>query len=442
MAAKLRQYAQTLYNHKKKSIFAVVVGYYGVSWLRESNRDARIRSFYAKAAKRYGDLPISPEDRPRRVTVLINPNANSGKASDNFTKNALPLLNLSGLDVTVIKAKDAEELESLAAVLEPTEADAIYVVGGDGTLSRVLTGLFGPKSLNRSGKALPVGVFPGGVENRAIFGLLPDLFASTSDVAKFCECAMAVIEEQKRAVYPVQCQISTTTDDGENTSEQLVTLDNIAAGWFEHCEHKKQKFWYYGGLKTRFTYLFEMLKNTPTPLQLDVDYEEYCSGCNRCKTATARNSAPAVERQYAKDYSNIVNPKCGTRHKAHVQATDVQIRNLQVQDGSQLKLEAGGSNLGRLGVISEGWSRRNKPNREPSTPEFYDSHLVARAMNILFDKKEGESGSDDDKPTQTVAIGGERKKLKAGDSVLRIEPVQRPLHMFLPTAIRVNLESI
>lgn len=52
------------------------------------------------------------------------------------------------------------------------------MVGGDGTLSRVLTGLFGPKGLSRNGKALPVGVFPGGVENRAIFGLLPDLFGA------------------------------------------------------------------------------------------------------------------------------------------------------------------------------------------------------------------------------------------------------------------------
>lgn len=57
-------------------------------------------------------------------------------------------------------------------------------------------------------------------------------------------------------------QITTSGEDGQETSEKLVALDNVAGGWFEHCEHKKQKFWYFGGLKTRFTYLFEMLKAT------------------------------------------------------------------------------------------------------------------------------------------------------------------------------------
>lgn len=48
-------------------------------------------------------MPIRPTERLTRVTVLINPLANQRKGVGLFEKNALPLLNLAGYEVNIIK---------------------------------------------------------------------------------------------------------------------------------------------------------------------------------------------------------------------------------------------------------------------------------------------------------------------------------------------------
>lgn len=42
----------------------------------------------------------------------------------------------------MFQTESSEQLEKLALVLDGEEADAIYVVGGDGTIQRVLTAIF------------------------------------------------------------------------------------------------------------------------------------------------------------------------------------------------------------------------------------------------------------------------------------------------------------
>ena len=63
-------------------------------------------------------------------------------------------------------------MESIAAVMDSSEADAIYIVGGDGTLARALTGIF--KNVDYA--KLPIGIFPGGHENRGLLRLVPEVF--------------------------------------------------------------------------------------------------------------------------------------------------------------------------------------------------------------------------------------------------------------------------
>lgn len=63
-------------------------------------------------------------------------------------------------------------MENIASEIDSSEADALYIVGGDGTLSRVVTGL-----IKNSDKAsLPFGVFPGGDNNRSLISLVPEVF--------------------------------------------------------------------------------------------------------------------------------------------------------------------------------------------------------------------------------------------------------------------------
>ncbi|EPB79064.1 hypothetical protein ANCCEY_01817 [Ancylostoma ceylanicum] len=46
---------------------------------------------------------FSAEDKPRRVLVLANVSSNERHSYDEFTKNALPLMHLAGLQVDILK---------------------------------------------------------------------------------------------------------------------------------------------------------------------------------------------------------------------------------------------------------------------------------------------------------------------------------------------------
>lgn len=83
---------------------------------------------------------------------------------------------------------------------------------------------------------------------------------------------MAVIEESRLRVKPLKCQITsmeTIEEEGEDGNkrdieqikhETLWTLGDISNGWFSYIEDKKWKRWYWGGLKRRFAYFWEMVK--------------------------------------------------------------------------------------------------------------------------------------------------------------------------------------
>lgn len=141
-------------------------------------RDSRIRKFYGLEAKRYGEAVIYPTAAIRRVTVLINEEANGRKVKDAFNNNALPLLNLAGLDVNVIIVKNADEMESLGKALDKPETDCVCLVGGDGTVARFITGVMKNVDHFMSSKRapLPISIYPGGRHNNFLTRLLPNIF--------------------------------------------------------------------------------------------------------------------------------------------------------------------------------------------------------------------------------------------------------------------------
>ncbi|KHN79545.1 Uncharacterized protein F52C9.3 [Toxocara canis] len=335
-------------------------GPFSTKLLRSSPRDAKIRSAYCREAVKYGFRTISPEDRPRRVTVLVNVYANDRYAFDNFKMNALPLLNLAGLEVNVIKAEDEEQMEAISAAIDSEEADALYIVGGDGTISRVLTGIY----RNRENAVLPIGIFPGGNENRFLKGVVPQ----------------------------------ESFDENEHSKKPVYGLSGIFAGWFLHMETKKKKLWYWGALKRRFAYFWEMLKRYPDPMELSLTYDEYCPGCNKCRTPLTAQvpqwrwwhalvGAPKykVEGTPSKDYSSITNANCGEKHEMSVKTKDLYIEHSQQDDTSMLRVRAGGERLGRWGVMRDGW-KRCKADVVDASPDndFYETDLNARSVRVSF----------------------------------------------------------
>lgn len=110
-----------------------------------------------KTVAAYGDLPLSVDKKPKKVTVILNPAANKRylnniyinqdleiicficllrNAKSDFEKYCAPLLHLAGYSVTVLSTEREGGARSLVENLIG-ETDALIVAGGDGTLSEV-----------------------------------------------------------------------------------------------------------------------------------------------------------------------------------------------------------------------------------------------------------------------------------------------------------------
>uniref|UniRef100_A0A183BWA6 DAGKc domain-containing protein n=1 Tax=Globodera pallida TaxID=36090 RepID=A0A183BWA6_GLOPA len=381
--------------------------------------DDQTRRYYANRARQYGLATIEPIQRLRRVTVLINREAGGRRAADRFKRNALPLLNLAGLEVNIVEVSSAAEMESLCRVLDTGEADCVYLVGGDGTLSRALTGLC------QNDAPLPVGLFPGGLNNKAfrrIFRSANQNEGSTNakgenSVRLFCESAMALIEGENRRVFPVKCTITKETENESsehqtadtNTPVTFWLLSDLSAGWFEHCEQRAPKLWWWGPLRHRFVYFWEFLKRRPTPLELQIVYEEFCPGCNRCMVPTKRNNsatfwsllarllwpsyADDTKSKTSADFTMVENPKCGQTHEASVSGADVRVNVAQTKNGNKLRLRVGGrEGLGRWGAMRFGWnsavgsSETDQQQQEVNTDDdkFYGLDIEADRLGLRF----------------------------------------------------------
>ena len=93
----------TLRKHRKKSIFGAGVLTYAAHYATRRFREHQIRQEVFREAQTYGDQIISPLEKPRRLYVILNPAASKGNCKALFQKNAAPIFQLAGIDVTLIQ---------------------------------------------------------------------------------------------------------------------------------------------------------------------------------------------------------------------------------------------------------------------------------------------------------------------------------------------------
>src|SRR5205823_631650 len=90
----------------------------------------------------------------RRVRVIVNPSARSGRAR----KTLRPTPPIPGLLLEWRESQSGEHLRDLVRSAQDDDLDAVAVAGGDGTVTLALSALEGP---NR----VPLGVLPTGSGN-------------------------------------------------------------------------------------------------------------------------------------------------------------------------------------------------------------------------------------------------------------------------------------
>lgn len=256
------KFAKALRNNWKKSCFFAAVSVYGVKYARDRHEEEQIRRVYCAEATQYGHEHITLTQRPKKIYVFLNPAAHGNKGRKLFEKNAAPLLHLAGLEVVLVKTEYESQAKEFMSVIEVEDAHSIVVAGGDGTLSEVVTGIL-RKGNRKFEKSVPIGIIPLGNTNRFArkwFGY----GSQKNTVQVIADSAMAVI---KGRIKPVDV-LSIKGDDGKAT----YAMSGLEIGAYRDAVARKNKYWYFGPLKYRWTYIRTIMKDWPPTIKGRLQY--------------------------------------------------------------------------------------------------------------------------------------------------------------------------
>ena len=220
---------------------------YGANWYNKKLQDEAYMRELCQEALSYGSGTIQGADTPLyNVTVILNPVASGGKARKLYEKYCAPLLNLAGMKVSVMRTESEGQAKEIMEIM--SDADAVLVAGGDGTLSDAVTGL-----LRRSDNAaarLPLGVLPVGKTNTWAHRLFP----CDDDVKLMGEATMAVVRQLRRPVSVME--VENRAEDENMKGKKLYFLNRLEVGAWKDARLRADKYWLFGfGLKNYVTYL-------------------------------------------------------------------------------------------------------------------------------------------------------------------------------------------
>ncbi|KAK7097599.1 acylglycerol kinase, mitochondrial-like [Littorina saxatilis] len=387
--------AKTLRNHWKKSIFFTLAGGYGIKYGHDRYEEHLLRRVYCAEAKKYGDEKISLSEKPRKVTVFLNPATHSGKSRKLFEKNAAPILHLAGIEVDVVRTEYEGQVKKFISVLEEGETDAVIVAGGDGTLLEAVTGIL--RKEDRKFHKTPVGVIPLGNHNtfsRLFYGV------DKGHVRMMVDAAMAVVKNVTKKVDVLK------VDGGEGKT--TFALCGMEIGAYRDAEARKSKYWYFGPLKSRWTHIRTAMKDWPPVVKANVSYVE----------ATEENMKQVEEEEEKERKASWSFWRFLLRKKQVVQEAEQrdsmmkttaegedenrvsgEISTLEIslmspnmiseQELAGIHLEIGPEEPTRTQVISQGWQRMKR--KAPRYGSDDNKQLLVKDVSIALDIPETQS---------------------------------------------------
>lgn len=240
-----RRLATTLRTHWKKSLFFTGVGLYGAKWYNKKLQDEAFMRELCQEAMSYGSGVIQGADTPLyNVTVILNPVASGGKGRKLYEKYCAPLLNLAGMKVSVIRTESEGQAKEIMEIM--SDADAVLVAGGDGTLSEAVTGLL--RRTDNAAAKLPLGVLPVGKTNT----LAHRLFPCDDEVKLMGEATMAVVRQLRKPVSVMEVENRAEDMKGK----KLYFMNRLEVGAWKDARLRADRYWLFGfGLKNYVTYL-------------------------------------------------------------------------------------------------------------------------------------------------------------------------------------------
>lgn len=395
MASVVSRVVKTVRNHWKKSVFGCVAVAYGTQYATNLYKTETLRREYCQEALKYGMKSIQLTQRPRKVMVFLNPAVSRGKGVKLFEKNAAPILNLAGIQIDVVKLEYEGQAKQLLTVLEKDETDAIIVAGGDGTLLETVTGIMRKKD-KAFCQNITLGVLPLGRTNR----FARRLFGEDPNQVRFImDAAMAVVEATVKPVDVLEIK----AEDGKDT----YALSGLQLGVYNDAEERKSKYWYFGPLKSRWTYLRTGMNKWPPDVKLDMEYvpamvplrikrvltEEKVKEIEQRKKWSLfsffyKSRIPPKDEDYEEVYQ-ITEEDWVKRELSTVELTVMSSNYYEgVSPNKSLQIGIGPTSPSKTEVIEEGW-RRIKSKRLLFGTE-QNEHLKAHKIRLKPEKKEGQ----------------------------------------------------
>ncbi|XP_066137593.1 acylglycerol kinase, mitochondrial [Euwallacea fornicatus] len=371
--------ARTVRNNWKKSAFLTVVVAWSGSYTKNYFDTQSLMRIYCERAALYGQQTIPVTVNSRRITVILNPNANKRKAETEFEKYCAPLLHLAGINVEIVKTNSEGHARSLMESLNG--AEAIVVAGGDGTLSEVVTGLL--RRTNENANALvPIGVLPLGKNNTVGKSLFPGE-TKLEKVTSLANATMAVIEEISKQIDVMRIEILNNED-----KKPVYAISDIKWGAYRDAEVKKDHYWVFGKLRKYATYIFNGFKSSLSwNCQAHLLYSPPCSGCSNCYKMQNVQPKSKWFQSYIKEdqdtlkYKQINNPHCNQMVERDITTSDFtlltsNIISNKITDVSKLNIFIGPEKIEYFNFIRQGWKTERGECRE------FKEAIEARTLEI------------------------------------------------------------
>ncbi|KAG8183938.1 hypothetical protein JTE90_006863 [Oedothorax gibbosus] len=386
--------AKLIRRNWKKSTFFFGVLTYGASYFKDKFQTHQMMRAYCEEARKYGEKPLAQMQKPRHVTVILNPEANYKKSNVQFEKFAAPLLHLAGFKVSVFQTENEKQATDLMKVMSNT--DAVLVAGGNGTLQEAVTGLM--LRPNHEEKTIPLGIVPLGKTNTIAEYLFGDKASSRAQL--MAEAVMAVIRETTIKLDVLKIQYL-------DEDQPVFAMCNFEQGIFADVDLLVQKYWYLGGFKERFTYLINSFKEWHPIENFHLEYVAPCAGCSKCHVVTSQKEKEDAPKRWwhafvprttatkvtdsvnasKEDLSTRINEDCGKRIELPPEYSTISVATTSVDSNRSEKsgsfsIKIFPKDLSMMQFISSGLSHRKSKQHDPTGI----AHVVdARELIIKVD---------------------------------------------------------
>ncbi|XP_006819510.1 acylglycerol kinase, mitochondrial-like [Saccoglossus kowalevskii] len=162
--------------------------------------------------------------------------------------------------------------------------------------------------------------------------------------------------------------------EGEE-GKTVYAMTGVQWGLYKDSQEKSTKYWYFGPLKQRISYIIKTMQGWPQFIRSDFSSTVPCTGCNKCVTAIPKK--PSIwswlfgwwrKTEEVIDYSQINNEECGIWNEMKISSVEFTASTTNtdplLQGISEIKVDLGIEEMSRSDFIKEGWARMKDKNNK------------------------------------------------------------------------------